>query len=357
MSQIPLEISRTDLHKVADFLPYPFIIAEIIDGVHLNTHLNLKFSEEIGYTYEEIPTIEAWYEHAYPDAVYRQQVIDRWNEEELESLLEGKISLKKKSLVTRKDGSQRWYEIKATVIGKVHVVAFVDLDKEIALQETLKNTNLNNDRMLSILGHDLRSPVANLMSISSMAVNADVTADEFKEVIRQINVKSIDVLELIDNTMQWAKMNFNDIIVNPSEIKLNELLYSILSLYESAIENKKIKVFVDTSKMEMVVSDVEILTIIIRNLLSNAIKFTPKKGSITITATENGLIVKDSGIGMTASKVATLFGQQQISSKGTNNEAGTGLGLQLIKNLVDKLGCQIEAESVEFKGTTMRLIF
>lgn len=357
MSQIPHEISRTDLHKVADFLPYPFIIAEIIDGIHLNTHLNLKFSEEIGYTYEEIPTIEAWYEHAYPDAVYRQEVIDRWNKEELESLLEGKVSLKKKSLVTCKDGSKRWYEIKATVIGKVHVVAFVDLDKEIALQETLKNTNLNNDRMLSILGHDLRSPVASLMSISSLAVNADVTVDEFTEVIRQINVKSTDVLELIDNTMQWAKMNFNDIIVNPSEIEWDGLIQNILTVYESAIENKKIKIFVETSQVGKIVSDVEILTVIIRNLLSNAIKFTPENGSITIIAGNNELIVKDTGIGMPESKLKSLFSQQHASSKGTNNEPGTGLGLQLIINLIEKIGCRLEVESIESKGTTMRLKF
>lgn len=357
MSQIPHEISRIDLHKVADFLPYPFIIAEIIDGIHLNTHLNLKFSEEIGYTYEEIPTIETWYEHAYPDAVYRQEVIDRWNEEELESLLEGKVSLKKKSLVTRKDGSKRWYEIKATVIGKVHVVAFVDLDKEIALQEALKNTNLNNDRMLSILGHDLRGPVANLMTISSLAVNADVTADEFTEVIQQINLKSTDVLDLIDNTMQWAKMNFNDIRINSSEIDWNALLQTILSVYESAIENKKIKVIVQTSEMGKIVSDVEILTIIIRNLLSNAIKFTPEKGSITITAANNELVVKDTGIGMPESKVASLFSQQHAASKGTNNEPGTGLGLQLIVTLVEKIGCRLEVESIESIGTTMRLKF
>src|SRR4051812_39641141 len=111
-----LDISRADLHKVADFLPYPFIIAEILDGIHQNTFLNEKFIEEISYALSEIPTIEKWYEHAYPDESYRQQVIDNWNQEERNSRSEGKIFVKMKSQVTCKNGSKRWYEIKATVI-------------------------------------------------------------------------------------------------------------------------------------------------------------------------------------------------------------------------------------------------
>jgi len=351
-----LEISRTDLQKVADFLPYPFIIAEIIEGIHLNTHLNEKFIEEISYTLDEIPTIEAWYEHAYPDPEYRQQVINNWDMQEREALHAGKVSLKKKSQVTRKDGSKRWYEIKATVIGKVHVVAFVDLNNEIALQETLKNANDNNDRMLSILGHDLRGPVANLMGISSMAVNADITDGEFTEVIRLINAQSSHVLDLLDNTMQWAKLNFNTITINQSEIALYPLIESVIATHQSAIENKNLAVTTDTSKMPLIESDVEILTIIIRNLISNAIKFTPENGSISITASENQIIVSDTGIGMSESKIEMLQNQQYASTKGTNNEPGTGLGLQLVINLIEKIGGKLVIESDE-SGSKMKLQF
>ena len=352
-----LQMSRIDLQKVADFLPYPFIIAEIIDGIHLNTHLNEKFIQEISYTLEEIPTIEAWYEHAYPDETYRQSVINNWDQEERETVREGKASLKKKSLVTRKDGSKHWYEIKATVIGMVHVVAFVDLDKEILLQEELKNKNLNNDRMLSILGHDLRSPIANLMAISSMAVDADITDGEFTEVIKLINAQSAHVLELLDNTMHWSKLNFNAITVNLSEIGLHGLINCIIATFHTSIENKKLNVQLDTSKMETVTSDVEILTIIVRNLLSNAIKFTPENGSIEIRSQNNQLIISDSGTGMSQTMIDALRKQQYNSKKGTNNEPGTGLGLQLVVNLSEKINCSLEIESEESKGTIMRLNF
>lgn len=78
-----LKISRTDLQKVADFLPYPFIIAEDFGDTHLNTYLNEKFLQEIGYTLDEIPTIDNWYAKAYPDENYRNQVISSWNQSEM----------------------------------------------------------------------------------------------------------------------------------------------------------------------------------------------------------------------------------------------------------------------------------
>ena len=219
-----LEISRFELHKVADFLPYPFIIAEVIDGIHHNTYLNEKFLDEIGFTLDEIPTIEKWYERAYPDEIYKDDVIRSWNQEETESQQIGKVFVKMKSHVTCKNGTKRWYEIKASVIDKIHVVAFVDLDKETTLQEELKSINRNNDRMLSILGHDLRGPVANLTSVSSLALENEISQNDFKDIIRTLNTQSIQVLEMLDTTLNWAKLNFNSIQQNDVEINVNYLI-------------------------------------------------------------------------------------------------------------------------------------
>src|SRR6218665_99357 len=350
-------LSRIDLQKVADFLPYPFIIAEIIDGIHHNTYLNEKFKEEISYTLKEIPTIETWYEHAYPDDEYRRQVIGNWDEEEQNSRTEGKTFVKRKSRVTCKNGVNRWYEVKATVIGSVHVVAFVDLDKEITLQEELKMINANNDRMLSILGHDLRSPIANLMGISSLAADAEIEGAEFSEVIRLINIQSAHVLDLLDNTMQWAKLNFNTMAITPQPIAIEPMLKNILAIYETAIKNKNLMIVVDTAAMETLHSDPEILTFILRNLLSNAIKFTPESGSIRITTANQFLSITDSGIGIPETLLENLKNHQYSSRNGTGNEKGTGLGLQLVSSLAEKINGKLCIESIESKGTTVWLQF
>ncbi|MDI1256310.1 MAG: PAS domain-containing sensor histidine kinase [Flavobacterium sp.] len=357
MGKDDFNISRNDLQKVADFLPYPFIIAEIVDGIHLNTYLNEKFSEEIGYNLDEIPTIEAWYEMAYPDDVYREKVIIKWDQEESESRKEGKVFVRMKSQVTCKNGLKRWYEVKATVINSIHIVAFVDLDREIVLQEELKSINQNNDRMLSILGHDLRSPIANLMTLSSMAANAEINSDEFVKIINMINGQSVQVLDLLENTLNWAKLNFNVIEVVPTDIDFRKMIKNILAGYKTACEDKNITVNIDLSDELKVHTDLEILTIIVRNLISNAIKFTPKNGTIMIKPDGNKIIITDTGIGMPSAMIKALLNHNYSSRKGTNNELGTGLGLQLIANLTEKINCKVIIESEEMKGTKVQLIF
>ncbi|UPT70242.1 MAG: PAS domain-containing sensor histidine kinase [Flavobacterium sp. JAD_PAG50586_2] len=350
-------ISRFELHKVADFLPYPFIIAEVIDGIHYNTFVNEKFSEEIGYTLEEIPTIETWYEHAYPDEAYRQKVIRDWDEEEINSKQEGKVFVKMKSHVTCKKGMKKWYEIKASVIDKLHVVAFVDIDKEIALQQELKNINSNNDRMLSVLGHDLRAPINNLKGITILALEDSISQEEFTPFIQKINEQSEQVLEMLETTLNWAKLNFNSIQLNNVAIDIKAIVSSILAIHKNAYQSKNIRINLSFDKVNSVFSDSEIVTIIVRNMISNAIKFTPQDGEINIGFSHNILSVTDNGVGMTQNMINDIMKNNYTSKRGTNNELGMGMGLQLTLNLAAKVNAEIGIESELGKGTSIRLIF
>lgn len=352
-----LSISRFELHKVADFLPYPFIIAEVIDGIHYNTFLNEKFSEEIGYTLEEIPTIETWYEHAYPDDAYREKVIKDWDEEEINSKQEGKVFVRMKSQVTCKNGSKKWYQIKASVIDKLHVVSFVDLDKEIALQEELKSINSNNDRMLSVLGHDLRAPIINLNGISLMALEGDISQEEFAPFIHKINEQSMQVLEMLETTLNWAKSNFNSIQAKEVEIDIRKMISAILEIHNNTLHSKNIAVNIAVDESDTVFSDPEIVTIIVRNMISNAIKFTPQNGKINIAFDKNRLTITDNGIGMSPAMVEAILKNNYASTRGTNNELGMGMGLQLVLNLAARINSNIAIESEEGKGTSISMAF
>lgn len=351
------DISRYDLQKVADFLPYPFIIAEVISNVHLNTHLNEKFLEEIGYTLDEIPTIGKWYEKAYPDEEYRSNVIRLWDQEEIESQQKGKVFVKMKSLVTRKDGSRHWYEIKASVIDKIHVVAFIDLDKEIILQEELKSINRNNDRMLSILGHDLRSPIANLTSVSSMALNSEISESEFKTFIFMIKEQSVQVLEMLDTTLNWSKLNFNYIHQQTTEVDIKDLINTVLETHKVSRESKNITINVVLDGQPKINSDLEIVTIIVRNIISNAIKFTPQNGKINVQFVRNELTISDNGIGMSTDMIDDILSHNYATRRGTNDEIGMGMGLQLVLNLAEKINCKITIESKTSQGTSICLTF
>lgn len=351
-----MQISRFELHKVADFLPYPFIIAEVIDGIHYNTFLNEKFSEEIGYTLDEIPTIETWYEKAYPDGTYRDEVISAWDEEEENSKQEGKVFVRKKSRVTCKDGSKKWYQIKASVIDKIHVVSFVDLDKEITLQEKLKSINSNNDRMLSVLGHDLRAPLINLREISLMALDYDLSHDEFKTFIERINNQTAHVLDMLDTTLNWSRANFNVITINKVDVDIQQCIREILTVYANHCKAKSISVTTSFENTQLN-SDTEIVTIIARNMITNAIKFTPQNGEINITFSDGILKVSDNGVGMSQSMIDSILNRQYISKRGTNNEIGMGIGMQLIQNLTEKINARITIMSELQKGTSVSLHF
>lgn len=350
-------ISRFELHKVADFLPYPFIIAEVIDGIHYNTFLNEKFSEEIGYTLEEIPTIEAWYEHAYPDDAYREKVIRDWDEEEVNSKQEGKVFVRMKSRVTCKNGIRKWYQIKASVIDKLHVVSFVDLDKEIALQEELKSINSNNDRMLSVLGHDLRVPIINLNGISMMALEDNIPQEELAPFIHKINEQSKQVLEMLETTLNWAKSNFNSIQPKNVEIDIKTIISAILEIHKSTYNSKNITIDLNLDGSGKIISDAEIVTIILRNIITNAIKFTPQNGQISIGFNQNVLTITDNGVGMPPEMIAAILENNYTSTRGTNNELGMGMGLQLVLNLAAKINCKIAIQSELGKGTSISLAF
>ena len=114
---------------------------------------------------------------------------------------------------------------------------------------------------------------------------------------------------------------------------------------------------VDIADSGIVRSDLEIVTIIIRNLVSNAIKFTPQNGNITIKAFENQVIIKDSGIGMSQPMISDIVNNLYTSRKGTNDEHGKGMGLQLVLNLAEKINCKLAIKSEEFSGTEVLLIF
>ena len=355
MSQ--LRVSRIELQKAADFLPYPLLVSEVVKGNYLNFFLNKKFLDEIGYTIDEISTKEAWFEKAYPDLEYRNEVIAEWAGSETAASRNGEDFVRMKAHVNCKDNVKRWYEIKASTINNLNFVAFVDLDKEIILQEELKSINRNNDRMLSILGHDLRSPVANLISISSMAANQDLSQSEFFSLIQMINEQSLQVLDLLDNTFNWARLNLNTIKINKTTVDFKKLIATILGVYKSFYEEKNIFISLELDSNQKIETDLEIVTIIVRNIITNAIKFTPENGRITIQTYNNELIVKDTGVGISETRLNDILENNSPSRMGTNDEQGTGIGLQLVISLARKINCKFTIESLSSEGTTIRLVF
>ncbi|MGH2664230.1 PAS domain-containing sensor histidine kinase [Flavobacterium sp.] len=351
--------SREDLVKVANFLPYPFIITEIetFDRSFKSIFFNENLIQEFGYTTQDIPDVDTWYLLLYPDEDYRNEIRNAWNIKLHEAISKNEKEAKIKARLKPKDKEEKWYEIKAFFFGDFFILAFVDINNEVILQEKLTKINLNNERMLSILGHDLRNPIANLSAISCMFEDNDVTDEEFKEMVKLIYQESNLLLGMIETVLNWTKLNFNTIEVFPVAINYQTLVTTIVDFYKSMLHHKNISVHIDLENFVTKDCDVEIMTVIIRNVFSNAIKFTPQQGKIKFYHKDNKLIIEDSGVGMPQEKITSIKANNYVSTNGTENEKGIGMGLQLVKCFGDMNRCEIDFESTLGIGTKVIIHF
>lgn len=351
--------SNEDVIKAANFLPYPFLVTEIetFDKHFQSLFFNENFIEEFGYTTQDIPDVDTWYELLYPNEAYRNEIREAWNAKLIDSMAKNEKAVKMKVRLKPKNKEEKWYEIKTFFLENFFVMAFVDINNEVVLQEKLTKINLNNERMLSILGHDLRNPIANLSAISSLVAENDITNDEFRQMVKVIYQESNLLLEMIETILNWTKLNFNTVAIVPASVNYKTLVHSIVEFYSSMIQHKHITVHIDLDGFYSKDCDAEIMTVIIRNLFSNAIKFTPNYGKISFYHHDNTLIIEDSGVGMSAEKINSIKTDCCESTSGTENEKGIGMGLQLAKRFAEMMNCEIDFESTPGVGTKVKIHF
>jgi signal transduction histidine kinase len=343
--------------QILDFLPYPFLISEYRGGTYHQIYLNDQFREEVGYTIEEIPTLDDWFLKGYPDPSYREEVILDWGRQAMEARQKGVNYILLKARIRTRDHGDQWFEVKSSTFGRYQLVAFVNIHEGTLREEELNRARENQNKMLSILSHDLRGPLNNLNSLAKLTLSADVSREEFMVRLFSIQEKSMQALEFLETTLQWTKSNFDQISIRREEVHVDEILKTILPVFAASYESKNITVTTSLETEETFTSDAEIVTIILRNLISNAIKFTPEGGTIGIRYWKKGevpyIFVRDSGVGMSAEMIKRILSDQYSSQAGTRQEKGLGIGLKLCRDLLKKIGGSLEIESAPNKGTLM----
>ena len=226
--------------------------------------------------------------------------------------------------------------------------------------ENLKQSNALKDRMFSIIGHDLRSP----LSAAKLKLDfikrgiIDPTSDEFIDgtVFELLNTMD-EALSLLQNLLGWAKSESNQIQVIPENLSLSDIVEQTFRLLKLGSEHKNITLENNVGEDTSVYADLNTIKTVLRNLISNAIKFTPVNGKIKVNATikNNSVIVEvqDNGQGIPKSDISKILNPNEHYSKlGTEKEPGTGLGLILCQNFVRKNGGTLKIKSIEGKGST-----
>ena len=227
----------------------------------------------------------------------------------------------------------------------------------------LEKANKTKDKFFSIIAHDLKSPFNALLGISGILLESHTTIDEEERetLIESIHGSSMKTYRLLENLLTWAQTQTGKIEFKTEIINISVLITETISLLEEPTRNKEIKLLLNAEKDLSITADRNMIDTVIRNLVSNAIKFTAKGGVIIIKsqtiADENDqrfaeISVKDSGVGIASETQSKLFTiTENISTKGTENEIGTGLGLILCKEFIEKHNGDIWVKSELDKGS------
>lgn len=240
---------------------------------------------------------------------------------------------------------------------------YIQLAEDYALAKAdLEKLNEEKNKFFSIISHDLKSPFNAILGFTEI-LSADAEAmdpAEVKELATDIHNSAEHIFKLLTNLLEWARLQMNKIEVMPSVLDLGEVADSVVGVLRNNLDEKKIAVTVDLGGTR-VVADKDMTEAVIRNLVNNAIKFTPAGGRIAVSArpTDDGIEVSvaDTGVGIPAAKLAKLFTLSETkSTHGTAGETGTGLGLMLSKEMIERNRGRLWAESEPGKGSTLRFV-
>ena len=230
-------------------------------------------------------------------------------------------------------------------------------DELVASEAKLKEANATKDKLFSIIAHDLRGPIGNFQPVLELlTTEEDLDEADRRALMEGLLQGSKTAFDLLENLLSWAKSQSNRIELKSIYFDVNELIKHNVDLLKPIANQKEIKIEIKADDGLTVFADQDSINLVIRNLLSNAIKFTHNQGAITILAHDSGtrieVVVEDNGVGINQEVMAKLFSiNSSHTSSGTNQEKGSGLGLVLCKDFVEKNGGEIRVESVLGEGS------
>ncbi|HEX6913795.1 MAG TPA: PAS domain-containing sensor histidine kinase, partial [Chitinophagaceae bacterium] len=323
------------------------------DGTY--TYVSPSVEKLLGYSVEELTGTN-------PYRLLHPEDIQRIREESHEKAEAGLTVTEIEYRIRKKDGSYIWFSTSTKPItddsGKVVLLQTVsrDVTERVQTLQQLMELNHQKNKLFSIVAHDLRGPIGNCMSLLGL-LESNPDPEKTEKYLGYLNKNAHSLYDLLEDLLMWASNQLHTTAFQPVDLNLaGEIDVVIGNLIEMAAA-KKISICNTVKDSPMgVYADKHMLRIILRNLLSNAIKFTYPGGMISIGATEDEsntfISVADNGTGIARKDQANLFSRSSsISQFGTGGERGTGLGLNICRDYVERHNGSIKVESEEGAGS------
>jgi signal transduction histidine kinase len=239
---------------------------------------------------------------------------------------------------------------------KINMLLLQHQDEMEKRSEELERLNQVKDKFFSIISHDLRSPINALAGLLDLLDKGAVKPEEMHKHTQELKIRFNHTRTLLNNLLDWTLLQMDKLNLQAAKINLHRIVEENIQLLTS-VQGKNIKIVNGVPQNAIGFADSNTINLVIRNLMTNAIKFTNDGGQVSITAEEKGfewiVSVKDNGVGIKPEVLNILFDKTApYTTRGTANEKGTGLGLILCKEFVEKNGGRIWAESKEGEGST-----
>lgn len=249
------------------------------------------------------------------------------------------------------------YDKRRNVAGRI--LNFYNITERKKAEKELRDLNSAKDKLFSIIAHDLKNPFFGIIGFSEILYEDynELSDDERKKFAKDINELADNTHKMLENLLEWSRQQSGRIEFNPKTFDVTSLIHETINAANHQAKIKNIKINSSVSETMNVSADQNMINTVIRNLLSNAIKFTMPGGHIEVSAALNDtkvfISIKDNGVGMDDNTLKKLFNiNNTIKSSGTSGEKGTGLGLILCKEFVERNGGNISVQSILDNGST-----
>lgn len=228
-----------------------------------------------------------------------------------------------------------------------------------AQQKKLEESNLIKDKLFSIIGHDLKTPIWSLSMLLD-SEESECPEQLMREILPELRTELKKASELFENLLSWAKLQLHDATVSNEAINVYEITEKVSESLRNKATAKEVAIQNKLSSDTIVNADKSILEIVLRNIISNAIKFSSKNGSITINGNlqeeQFQIKITDNGLGISPESLKRIREKIFYTTYGTNGEKGTGLGLIICSDLIEKCNGKLSIDSIEGQGTTLSIL-
>lgn len=346
---------------------YRILVESMPDGVYkrdLNGHfieINPALVKMLGYKSKKEVYDKDSLVRIFPKRSVRNLIFSKPNSEEVN---EYQLITKNKSVIWVEDHSHKvidpedgseWHEGIIRNITERKII-----ETQLAKQsDELRELNSTKDKFFSIIAHDLRSPFGAILGLSDMLVTDfdEFDLDSIHESVIQIDKASKQAFSLLENLLEWARSQTGKMEFTPIEFDLVSVIQETIGVAQTFAKKKGVRLEAIIPEKQLIVADKNMIHTVLRNLISNALKFTPQKGNVIVSlrVTKHHIVfsVADSGVGISQENVDKLFKiGGSFTNPGTNNEKGTGLGLVLCKEFIEKHQGEIWVESKLNAGST-----